>query len=177
MAFDDYIQIIKSCFIQLNPCSGFLFLSQYVWIIFSKTCVCEKKALNIIYAACAPQPFCLLIIQVHVPRCASCDEHPARQHQCLLRPHHPVVQQCFRFRQICCIKLRSKSLKKTYLLQLWPGPSCNWTAEDTRPLLEVVHIKNRPLFVVYLVVLWVFFFGLVHSLAGILTHKPTLYVC
>lgn len=123
---------------------------------FSKTS--QKKALNIIYAACAPQPFCLLIIQVHVPRCASCDEHPARQHQCLLRPHHPVVQQCFRFGQICCIKLRSKSLIKTYLLQLCLGPSCNWSAEDTRPLLEVVHIKNRPLFVVYLVVLWVFFF-------------------
>lgn len=59
-----------------------------------------------------PQPLCLLIIQVYVPWCTSSDEHAAGQHQCLLRPHHAVIQQCFCLWQICCFKLWSESRKK-----------------------------------------------------------------
>lgn len=81
---------------------------------------CEEQvnALNVIFATSTPQPLCLLIIKVHVPRSASCNEHPACQHQCLLRPHHPVLQQCFCLGQICCIKLWSESLRNTIFPQI-----------------------------------------------------------
>lgn len=43
------------------------------------------------------QSLCLPVIQVHVPRRACSDEHPAGEHQCLLRSHHAGNQQrlCF----------------------------------------------------------------------------------
>lgn len=78
-------------------------------VYFSNTLE-QVHTLNVVLAPSTPQPLCLLVIQVHVPRSAGCDEHPACQHQCLLRPHHPVLQQCFCLRQICCIKLWRESL-------------------------------------------------------------------
>lgn len=80
-----------------------------VFRFFSFPIICEGQVntLDVIFST--PQPLCLLIIKVHVPWGASCDEHPACQHQCLLCPHNPVLKQCFCLGQICCIKLWSKS--------------------------------------------------------------------
>lgn len=70
-------------------------------------------ALSFLLPASTRQPLCLLIIQVYVPWSTSSDEHPASQHQCLLRPHHAVIQQCFCLGQICCFELWSESRGKT----------------------------------------------------------------
>lgn len=50
------------------------------------------------------QPLCLPLLQVHVPGGARRHEHPARQHQRLLRTHHRLHQRV-RLRPLRCLQL------------------------------------------------------------------------
>lgn len=54
------------------------------------------------------QPLCLPLLQVHVSWGACRHEHPARQHQCLLRAHHRLHQR-IRLWPLCCLQLRGQS--------------------------------------------------------------------
>ena len=74
-------------------------------------CVCVHACKLVCVCVCvciASQTFRLPLVEVHVPRCPGGDEHPAGQHQRLLRPHHPVHQQRLRLRPLRGVQLRGQ---------------------------------------------------------------------
>lgn len=70
-------------------------------LIFTAVCPSNRlfSSLSVLQSLCLP------VVQVHVPRCAGRHEHPASQHQCLLRSHNPGNQQRLCLRPVRCLQL------------------------------------------------------------------------
>ena len=97
----------------------------------------------VITVVCHFQPLPLSIIQVPVPRRPCPDEHPAGQHQRLLRPHHGNKQRLGQ-RQILSLKFRGKIESITRMCIFLYGRTCTLCLQVSS--LRPIYSANASIF-------------------------------